>query len=126
MVHGEFVLMLPTGSITYYDRGNYFVAECDEHKNQRPLCKRTRSAAGSKSGKGPQGRPLGFLAGFLMCCGHGHENAKAHYAVAASLTFEQRREARRRLSAAPGAAIFFEKERPVREGEASEPESSVA
>lgn len=123
-VEGNAVLVLPQGSITYYENGNYMVAECDEHSSQRPKCKRTRTCAAAKHGGGPQGRPLGFLAGFLMCC-EGHPNAKAHYEAAARLTHEQRRKARHHLRLAPGSAFFFERERSPRDGESSEPDACV-
>lgn len=121
------VMLLGNGSITYYEAGNYFVAECDKHGGGHPSkCKRTRTATASRGGHGPQGRPLGFLCAFLEHCESPDiHDAHSHYEAAKHLSFEQRRAARRMFSTAAGAEHLLCKERPRREGEDSEPEGSV-
>ena len=97
-------MLIPGGSLTYYEVGQYFVAECEAHGKS---CKRTRTATASARGaRVAQGRPLGFLVGYLMMC-RADGSIEDHYAAAAALTKAQRREARQKLKTMPGHASFL-------------------
>jgi hypothetical protein len=121
------LLFIPGGSITYYSKGNFFVSQCDVHSVGNHKCKRTRTCAASKSGKGPQGRALGFLAAFCLhtAC-DGVPSCDGHYQASKTITVEQRKAARESLKDFPGAQAFFDLERPRREDEDEEPQDSVA
>ncbi len=104
-------------------------AHCYAHRSlDGGECKADRlTLASMASGREGQGRPLGFLAAWLMYP-HLHEGCRTkeqHYQVKAALSkahaLEQRMEARERLRRVLGTARLFESERPQREGEPDEP-----
>jgi hypothetical protein len=121
----ELVVLLPHGTITFYQKKNTFVADCVLH-GKKPKCCRTRTANASDRG-GAQGRPLGFLCAYLMHHGGPDVEAPAdHYELASGISFEERVAARCALNALPGAGFLLDKERHQRPGEGPEPELSVA
>ena len=100
------LLILPHGALSVYEKSGNFVAECDHLVGGRK-CKRTRTARATKTNKGPQGRPLVFLAAFLLHVECDPDTPDAHYNMAKEFTFEQRLAARRWLQTCPGSARFF-------------------
>lgn len=116
------VMLVPGGSITYYTKGDFYVAQCDLHTKDKNKCRRTRTASGSASGKGGQGRPIGFLAAFLAHAGCEDGGAEAHYRRAKFLSLDQRRAARREFQRIAGSDVLLSFERARYEGEGSEPD----
>ena len=118
-------MFMGNGIITYYPKMNQFVAECHNHQGPGlPKCKRTRQANASAKAGSAQGRPLGFLAYFLLNCGGPEIKVpEDHYRFAAKYTKAQRQIGRATLKKAPGSAFFFSKERAKRLGEESEPDA---
>lgn len=115
----ENVMVIPGGTITFYEKGNYFVAECEVHGKS---CKRTRTATASKMQKhSAQGRPLGFLAGFLMKCS-ASGSIEEHYKSASKLSHTERVAARAEFGQILGSARLLSMERPQMPGEGPEPE----
>lgn len=110
--------MFEDGAIRYLgDSKAALCAYCPVHGFR---CRKTRTVnAGNRRG---QGRPLGYLAAWLM---HARRfpDQTAHAMRDASFTLAERQEARARLHGTVGTASLFHKERPRAVDEASEPES---
>lgn len=109
---------LEHGSIVWYGRKCDFYAYCDDPRHGgRKTCRKVRtSLAGHKPG---QGRPLGYLAGWLLL----HDAApdrSAHFNHQKP-TLEQRKAGRELLRASAEGRALLEQEAP-KHGEDSEPE----
>lgn len=107
------------GSLTWYSKKNTFYAYCDDARHGgRGKCRLNRTAAsGNRRG---QGRPLGFLAAWLLDH-EAHADRLEH--VAARPSREARVSARDFLKQLPEGSRFLAYERPERPDDGgSEPE----
>lgn len=107
--------------ISFYLARQEFYAVCGRGCHGK-LCRKVRTSRGSQdTHKSAQGRPLGFLAAWLLGgASEAVDTADAHkWGVAC--TREERVAARARLAACPGAEGLMSYERARRDGEPEEP-----
>ena len=111
-------LKFPNG-IRFSEPDGKFYATClDRRHNVGMKCVLTRTCRPGP--KKAQGRPLGFLAAWLLS--HEASATQHDHVFNCRPSRERRRQARRDLSRSPNLPAFLIKERPKRDGEESEPE----
>ena len=113
----EIVVEVPGGKLTYYHKGEFFTATCNNLAHGKCILTRT-SRAGKRSA---QGRPLGLLMGWLAL-GQDSDSKAAHFDRSRWPNHQARTDARERLSEMPGAEGLFAEERPQEPGEVGEPD----
>jgi len=79
-------------------------------------CRQARAAIGGEF----SGRPLGFLMAWLLEAAH-CADSYSHVHLHAPISRARRVECRQHLSTLPGSHVLFERERPLRPGEDTEP-----
>ena len=104
------------GAIRYSAPDKKFYATCPDKRHGRCVATRT-SNPGSKKSKG---RPLGFLAAWLLS--HAGCLTQADHVFGCRPSKVLRARARRDLARSPNAASFFQKEAPKDDGDESEPD----
>ena len=104
------------GELAYYPKLQSISAFCTVHSND---CRRSRTVRASDV-KGWQGRPCGYLCAWLADALH-HPDKESHKSSFYP-TKAERLEGRRLFNMAPGAEAFAQHERPLRPGEALEPD----
>ena len=122
------MVVLPSGGfIAFYESTGSFQATCVHHDDATSACRLTRTANAAKNLNGAragQGRPLGFLVGWVE--GHGIASTsgdhKSPVALAAFAAKDVRMHNRELLRGCAGAQALMAFERPQREGEGVEPE----
>ncbi len=102
------------GAIRFSD--TKFYGTCNDPRHGRCVCTRTNRPGR----KAAQGRPLGFLAAWLLS----HEDfpTQNDYVYLCSPSLALRKKARRDLARSPNLGYFLEKERHKGDDEESEPE----
>ncbi len=107
------------GVIAFHNSTHRFDARCG-NASHGSLCRLTRSANASKKGNNPgQGRPLGFLAAWLL-----HSDAASredHASATGFITFDERKAERAKFQCHTGR-LLLQFERPQEPDEDSEPE----
>lgn len=115
------------GVIKYDFRSKTFVAECLCPDHHEPKCHLTRQASGSAlASRSWQGRPLGLLLAWLHDSPDGLTRHEHVHTFPAVVPLDQRHMRRVELEAMDSdlARALLQHERPRREGEPAEPESS--
>lgn len=113
--------LVPGGEIRLYSRTRRFSAFC-EQASHGGRCRREKVAYAAGSGRGGQGRPLGYLMAWLNK-GELHETQQAHMSMEVVISWAERKEARAMLHNIPGCERVLVGERPRRDDEEDEPES---
>ena len=117
------LLDVPGGCVAFHNSTNRFEARCGN--NEHGHCRFSRTCLASKKdvSSGPlygQGRPLGLLCSWLaLSLNHGSK--EEHHAAAKDINKAQRLSARTLLKQVPQCKSLLERERPLRDGEESEP-----
>ena len=118
--HTERKVVVPgLGSIHYYPQTKAFSAFCMCSSHQ-PDCRRSRKST-KKDQRPGQGRPLGFLMGWLMKASRCSD--RFQHVKFCTPTLQERQEGRRRLLEVEGSEVLFQREREKLAGEPDEPPS---
>ena len=113
-------------NVTYYPQkdgkpGCRFEATCGQTRKHGIRCRLTRTSVGVRGWKEARGRPLGLLAAWLACAVFSKDACPA----VPFLCFNERAEHRNALVTQQNGADLAMLERPLREGESLEPQTSA-
>ena len=117
-------IALHTVEATSPTTGGRFEATCGQTWKHGTRCRLTRTSVGVRGQNEARGRPLGLLAAWLagaLCS----EDADEHASAVPFLCFDERAEHRNALITLQNGADLAMLERPLREGESLEPQTSA-
>lgn len=112
--------------VAYYQGRQEFYAICSNERHGK-LCRKARSARPSSDliRRSAQGRPLGYLAAWLLAPTRSPCVSADEHKWLAPCNHQQRVAAREALKQCDGADVLFAYERPLRPGEPEEPDDEA-
>lgn len=120
---GEAMVVFPFGKISYYESKKVFEATCRNPAHGKCVLTRTCNARGvvAETGAPRGGRPVGFLAAWLLKSGRAGSKAEHWSPPFLKSSLAERQTARDSVERKDNGPAMLLKERPTADGEPSEP-----